>query len=71
MIKQALISQRLRLDETSKIDPLTLLDKISRNGISQDVCVNDLGMNLKVTSFPYATASGFSLLVFIAMKCVR
>ncbi|KAG8371052.1 hypothetical protein BUALT_Bualt13G0046800 [Buddleja alternifolia] len=32
----------LRLDQTSKIDPLTLLEKISSSGISQDVCVNDL-----------------------------
>ncbi|KAI3461189.1 hypothetical protein Pfo_017852 [Paulownia fortunei] len=32
----------LQLDKTSKIDPLTLLEKISSNGISQDVCINDL-----------------------------
>ncbi|KAK6144120.1 hypothetical protein DH2020_020940 [Rehmannia glutinosa] len=32
----------LRVDKTSKIDPLSLLEKISSNGISQDVCVNDL-----------------------------
>ncbi|KAK6235459.1 hypothetical protein SCA6_010796 [Theobroma cacao] len=32
----------LRLDQTSKVDPLALLEKISRNGISQDVCINDL-----------------------------
>ncbi|KAL7199419.1 hypothetical protein ACSBR2_021650 [Camellia fascicularis] len=36
------VYKRLRLDQTSKIDPSTLLEKISRNGISQDVCVNDL-----------------------------
>lgn len=36
------VYKHLRLDQTSKIDPLTLLEKISRNGISQDVCVNDL-----------------------------
>ncbi|KAK6144125.1 hypothetical protein DH2020_020945 [Rehmannia glutinosa] len=30
------------VDKTSKIDPLSLLEKISSNGISQDVCVNDL-----------------------------
>lgn len=36
------VYKNLRLDKTSKIDPLTLLEKISRNGISQDVCVNDL-----------------------------
>lgn len=36
--------QRLQLDRTSKADPVTLLEKISRNGISQDVCINDLGM---------------------------
>lgn len=32
----------LRLDQTSKVDPLTLLEQISRNGLSQDVCINDL-----------------------------
>ncbi|XP_038992859.1 4-diphosphocytidyl-2-C-methyl-D-erythritol kinase, chloroplastic-like [Hibiscus syriacus] len=32
----------LRLDQTSNVDPLTLLEKISMNGISQDVCINDL-----------------------------
>ncbi|KAL3530122.1 hypothetical protein ACH5RR_009444 [Cinchona calisaya] len=36
------VYKRLRLDETSKIDPLALLEKISRNGISQDTCINDL-----------------------------
>ncbi|XVF19417.1 hypothetical protein REPUB_Repub11eG0108600 [Reevesia pubescens] len=36
------VSKRLQLDQTSKVDPLTLLEKISRNGISQDVCINDL-----------------------------
>lgn len=32
----------LRLDQTSKVDPLTLLEQISRKGLSQDVCINDL-----------------------------
>lgn len=36
------VYKRFRLDQTSQIDPLTLLEKISRNGISQEVCVNDL-----------------------------
>lgn len=36
------VYKRLRLDETSKVDPSTLLDKISKGGISQDICVNDL-----------------------------
>ncbi|KAK4780111.1 hypothetical protein SAY87_016217 [Trapa incisa] len=36
------VYRRLRLDQTSKIDPLILLDKLSSNGISQDICVNDL-----------------------------
>ncbi|KAL5831544.1 hypothetical protein ACOSQ4_016898 [Xanthoceras sorbifolium] len=36
------VYKHLRLDQTSKIDPLALLEKISRNGISQDVCINDL-----------------------------
>lgn len=39
------VSQCLRLDKTSNADPLQLLDKISRDGISQDVCINDLGMH--------------------------
>nr|AQZ26750.1 4-diphosphocytidyl-2-C-methyl-D-erythritol kinase [Eucommia ulmoides] len=38
----AQVYKSLQLDRTSKIDPLTLLDKISRSGISQDVCINDL-----------------------------
>ncbi|XP_047172742.1 4-diphosphocytidyl-2-C-methyl-D-erythritol kinase, chloroplastic/chromoplastic-like [Vigna umbellata] len=36
------VYKRLRLDQTSNVDPLTLLDKISKIGISQDVCINDL-----------------------------
>ncbi|KAJ9146631.1 hypothetical protein P3X46_028870 [Hevea brasiliensis] len=36
------VYKRFRLDKTSQVDPLTLLEKISRNGISQDVCINDL-----------------------------
>nr|AWK21653.1 4-diphosphocytidyl-2-C-methyl-D-erythritol kinase [Panax sokpayensis] len=36
------VYKRLRLDQAISIDPLTLLEKISREGISQDVCVNDL-----------------------------
>ncbi|XP_062082389.1 4-diphosphocytidyl-2-C-methyl-D-erythritol kinase, chloroplastic isoform X1 [Humulus lupulus] len=32
----------LKLDKTSKSDPLQLLNKISSDGISQDVCINDL-----------------------------
>lgn len=36
------VYKRLRLDQTSKVHPLTLLDKISTNGISQNVCINDL-----------------------------
>lgn len=36
------VYKRLSLDQTSKIDPLALLEKISKAGISQDVCVNDL-----------------------------
>lgn len=38
----AAVYKRLRLDQTSKVDPLFLLEKISRSGITQDVCVNDL-----------------------------
>ncbi|OAY57908.1 4-diphosphocytidyl-2-C-methyl-D-erythritol kinase, chloroplastic/chromoplastic [Manihot esculenta] len=36
------VYKRFQLDKTSQVDPLTLLEKISRNGISQDVCINDL-----------------------------
>lgn len=36
------VYKRLWLDKTSNADPLQLLDKISRDGISQDVCINDL-----------------------------
>nr|AGE10578.1 4-diphosphocytidyl-2-C-methyl-D-erythritol kinase [Lonicera japonica] len=36
------VYRRFRLDQTSNIDPQTLLEKISLNGISPDVCVNDL-----------------------------
>ncbi|XP_004499437.1 4-diphosphocytidyl-2-C-methyl-D-erythritol kinase, chloroplastic [Cicer arietinum] len=36
------VYKRLRLDQTSNIDPSILLERISRNGISQDVCINDL-----------------------------
>ncbi|EXB54665.1 4-diphosphocytidyl-2-C-methyl-D-erythritol kinase [Morus notabilis] len=36
------VYKRLRLDKTSNVDPLQLLDKISSDGISQDVCINDL-----------------------------
>ncbi|OAY61273.1 4-diphosphocytidyl-2-C-methyl-D-erythritol kinase, chloroplastic [Manihot esculenta] len=36
------VYKRFRLDKTSQVDPLTLLEKISRDGISQDVCINDL-----------------------------
>ncbi|PNY12859.1 4-diphosphocytidyl-2-C-methyl-D-erythritol kinase chloroplastic-like, partial [Trifolium pratense] len=36
------VYKRLRLDQTSNVDPSILLEKISTNGISQDVCINDL-----------------------------
>ncbi|KAJ6425067.1 hypothetical protein OIU85_001093 [Salix viminalis] len=36
------VYKRFQLDKTSQADPLTLLEKISMNGISQDVCINDL-----------------------------
>nr|WNX96125.1 4-diphosphocytidyl-2-C-methyl-D-erythritol kinase [Ayapana triplinervis] len=36
------VYKRFRLDVSSTVAPLTLLEKISKNGISQDVCVNDL-----------------------------
>lgn len=39
-----LVVQRFRLDQASSVDPLNLLREITQNGISQDVCVNDLGM---------------------------
>ncbi|KAL0390747.1 UNVERIFIED_CONTAM: 4-diphosphocytidyl-2-C-methyl-D-erythritol kinase, chloroplastic [Sesamum calycinum] len=42
--------------KTSKVDPLTLLGKISNNGISQDVCSNDrnnLGCHAETPAFRY------------------
>lgn len=36
------VYKRLRLDKTSSVDPLALLQKINQNGISQNVCINDL-----------------------------
>ncbi|CAL0310950.1 unnamed protein product [Lupinus luteus] len=36
------VYKRLKLNKGSNIDPLTLLEKIKRDGISQDVCINDL-----------------------------
>nr|GEY22343.1 4-(cytidine 5'-diphospho)-2-c-methyl-d-erythritol kinase 1 [Tanacetum cinerariifolium] len=36
------VYKHFRLDVSSTADPLALLEKISKNGISQDVCVNDL-----------------------------
>ncbi|KAL9241112.1 hypothetical protein vseg_015260 [Gypsophila vaccaria] len=36
------VYKSLRLDQTSKVDPLSLLEKISSEGISQEVCINDL-----------------------------
>lgn len=35
--------QRLRLDQTSSVDPLTLLENVTSKGVSQSICVNDLG----------------------------
>uniref|UniRef100_M4D6D1 4-(cytidine 5'-diphospho)-2-C-methyl-D-erythritol kinase n=1 Tax=Brassica campestris TaxID=3711 RepID=M4D6D1_BRACM len=34
--------ERLRLDQTSNVDPLTLLENVTNNGVSQSICVNDL-----------------------------
>ncbi|WCJ20560.1 4-diphosphocytidyl-2-C-methyl-D-erythritol kinase chloroplastic [Euphorbia peplus] len=31
-----------RLDQTSNVDPVKLLEKITKSGISQDICINDL-----------------------------
>ncbi|XP_031111048.1 4-diphosphocytidyl-2-C-methyl-D-erythritol kinase, chloroplastic/chromoplastic [Ipomoea triloba] len=36
------VYKRLQLDKSSKVDPSILLEKILKNGVSQDVCVNDL-----------------------------
>ncbi|WOK96796.1 4-diphosphocytidyl-2-C-methyl-D-erythritol kinase, chloroplastic [Canna indica] len=36
------VYKRFRLDQTSSVDPLVLLSEITQNGISQDVCINDL-----------------------------
>jgi len=37
------VYKRLRLDQTSNINPLTLLENVTSNGVSQSICVNDLG----------------------------
>lgn len=61
--------QRLQLDQTSNVDPLTLLEKIKSNGISQDVCINDLGVFLAEYSY-FLTflffQFGFDLILFNA-----
>ncbi|KNA25724.1 hypothetical protein SOVF_003430 [Spinacia oleracea] len=36
------VYKTFRLDQTREVDPLSLLEKISKEGISQDVCINDL-----------------------------
>ncbi|KAL5707698.1 4-(cytidine 5'-diphospho)-2-C-methyl-D-erythritol kinase [Ranunculus cassubicifolius] len=36
------VYKNLCIDETSNVDPVALLKKISEMGISQDVCINDL-----------------------------
>lgn len=36
------VYKRLRLEQSSSVDPLALLKAIDQNGISQDVCINDL-----------------------------
>ncbi|CAL9059685.1 4-diphosphocytidyl-2-C-methyl-D-erythritol kinase, chloroplastic-like [Musa acuminata AAA Group] len=36
------VYKRLRLDQISSYDPLVLLGEITQNGVSQDVCINDL-----------------------------
>ncbi|XP_058079054.1 4-diphosphocytidyl-2-C-methyl-D-erythritol kinase, chloroplastic-like isoform X5 [Magnolia sinica] len=41
-VYKAMLNSRLRLDQSSSVDPLTLLEKITQMGISQDVCINDL-----------------------------
>lgn len=36
------VYKRFQLDQASSADPLALLQRINQNGISQDVCINDL-----------------------------
>uniref|UniRef100_A0A224XFU7 4-(cytidine 5'-diphospho)-2-C-methyl-D-erythritol kinase n=1 Tax=Hypericum kalmianum TaxID=473045 RepID=A0A224XFU7_9ROSI len=36
------VYKRFRLEKTTPVDPLALLEKISSSGISQNVCINDL-----------------------------
>lgn len=36
------VYKRFRLDQTSSVDPIVLLQKIIQNGISQNTCINDL-----------------------------
>ena len=54
------------MDQTSQVDPLTLLEKISKDGISQDVYINDLGNNLEIHDFDFFSFSPptFCLIVF-------
>ncbi|KAH9299632.1 hypothetical protein KI387_031314, partial [Taxus chinensis] len=36
------VYKRFQLDKASSVDPLHLLEEISKNGISQNLCINDL-----------------------------
>ena len=51
------IFQRLRLDQTSNVDPLTLLENVTNNGVSQSICVNDLGKELLNFKIQFGTCT--------------
>ncbi|KAG8078213.1 hypothetical protein GUJ93_ZPchr0007g4153 [Zizania palustris] len=51
------VYKRLRLEQTSQTDPLVLLKEITENGISQDACVNDLGMQFGIANLMYASSA--------------
>lgn len=57
---QNLIMQRFKLDRSSSVDPLALLQNINQNGISQDVCINDLGIYYQIY---FDSIESFQLLV--------
>jgi hypothetical protein len=38
-----------KLEQASRADPLTLLENVTQNGISQDIRVNDLGMHVSMS----------------------
>lgn len=62
--------QRLHLDRTSSVDPLALLENLTLNGITQDVCINDLGWlikdNTRIWFFILLSNCGCSLFLYFS-----